>query len=438
MLFRFLFGLKERFVHPRLKEVLRECLPLDSGDAGVVADRARQKIEKVLRNAAQTVPYYRKLVAEGVIDEMHPRLEQFPIIGKSDIRGREESFISSRFGKDELERERTSGSTGEPFLFYRGKGEWDSTYAVQWRGLFRLGIRSGDRRVLVKGVDEYPNLSIRQRVRRWMYEKINRCILIDAHFLALSDQNVRNSLSRIRRYRPRYIHGYVSSIDLLATMAERVGIKVNDLGIIVVVTESEKLYDFQRERISRVFGCPVAENYGCVELGMIAQPDIDGNLCVNEDHILVEVDADGSAVYTNLDGYAFPFIRFKNGDRITVREKKKSKLPYRELEKIDGRMTDTIKLPQGGSLQGFIVMHPMYKHVQWLKAYQIYQPDIDHLIVRVVLHTVLPEEIRVQILSEMRAIVGPQIDIQMEICDTIPLSKRGKRLFICSNVKESF
>lgn len=434
---RTLFLLKEWVRYPR--SFGGEAARLDGATPEAVRTLAERKLARLLRAAARDVPFYRDLVRRGVIDGKNPRLEQFPILGKRDIRGREDLFVSSRYDVARLSASRTSGSTGEPFRFYRDPGEFTPTYIDLWRGLARQGIRRGDRRALVKGVDEHPDLSLATRLRRWLYGVVNQCIVIDAHFLACSERNVRQALRRLRRYRPDYLHGYVSSIDLLAATAERLGMRMDDLGLRAVVTESEKLYDFQRERIGRVFGCRVAENYGSVEFGMIAQPDAEGNLCINEDHCLVEVDADGSAVLTNLDAYAFPFIRFKNGDCLTLRAKKRSSLPYREIERVDGRVADAIRLPGGGNLQGFVVMYPVSKHMRYIQAYQVRQMQLEALEVLVVPleGKSLPEAIREQIVAEMHDIVGDGVSVCVKEVSEIPLTKRGKRRFVVSLLEEA-
>ena len=429
------FWIKEHLMHPRLKHVLRRCLSIDHFSKEDVERIQQEKLRNVLRYAASHVHYYQQWFKEHGIATSNVMLSDFPVIDKKTIRGHEKDFVSDEFIIDRLQSTRTSGSTGEPFFFYRERTEWDCAYACLWRGLFRLGIKMGDKRAFVKGVDERPNVSIYTRIRRWVYGVINRCIVIDAHFLAISEENILLAIKRLKRYHPVYIHGYVSSIDLLATTAERHDIRLDDIGVKVIVTESEKLYDFQRERISRIFDCPVAEDYGCVEFGMIAQPDIRGNLCVNDDHVYVETSGDGAAIFTNLDAYAFPFIRFKNGDKVTLRKEKKSGLPYQEFERVDGRMTDRIRLPQGGTLQGFIVMYPIYKHSRFLSAYQVYQPDLYHLIIRVVLVNALPSEIREQMISEMQTLVGDEVQVSLDVAESIPITQRGKRLFICSDVK---
>ena len=429
------FWLKEVLTHPRLGKCWTRATVLEHGSRTDVDCVVADKLQAVLRNAAQTVPYYRKWFAERGFDAKSLRIEDFPIVEKKDIRGHEEEFVSEAYPRKRLGWSRTSGSTGEPFRFAHCREQFDYTYATLWRGLLRFGIRPGDRRVLVKGVDESAAVSLKTRIWRKVYGWLNRCIVVDAHFLARSEANIAAELKRIIAYRPQYFHGYVSSIYLLAQYAEQHGIDLASLKVKAIVTESEKCHDFQRELMERVFRAPVVENYGCVEFGMIAQPAKDGKPCINEDHVFVEVTSEGEAVLTNLDEFGFPLIRFKNGDLVKLGDVH-PQLPYRTVESLDGRVAETIYLPQGGSLQGYIVMYPISKHIKYLKQYQVYQPDIEHLIIRLVCSDAgLPETIREQMTREMREIVGDGMEISFEQVDAIPLTKRGKRAFVCSDVK---
>jgi len=420
-------------MHPGVNRAWRMCAACDTLSRTELESIQRAKLQKVLVHAATTVPYYKRYFEQHPISVETLQLTDFPIIEKKDIRGHEDEFLSDK-PSGRVAWSRTSGSTGEPFRF--GRSEFDYTYATLWRGLLRFGIRPGDKRVLVKGVDETPNLSLKTRIRRKLYGWLNRCIVVDAHFLAKSEANIVAELNRIMKYRPDYFHGYVSSIYLLARTAEEKKIDLASLHVKAIVTESEKCHPFQRELMERVFKAPVIENYGCVEFGMIAQPATDGAPCINEDHVVVETDDDGNAVFTNLDEFSFPLIRFRNGDQMSLGPVHNS-LPYRTIAKIDGRKTEMIRLPNGGALHGFIPMYPISKHTRWMKAYQIYQPSIDKLIIRIVLsNSMLPNAVRDQILSEMREIVGSDMIIEFEFPESIPLTKRGKRLFICSDVKE--
>lgn len=429
-----LFWLKETLKHPLLNSAWTVCLPLENVSRTELERLQEDKLKRILRHAAKTVPFYRDYFISKGIDADNVSLLDFPTVAKKDIRGQEEKFISTAKGLPKVHWDRTSGSTGEPFKF--GRSEFDYTYATLWRGLLRFGIRPGDKRVLVKGVDITSRISLKTRIRRWIYGKVNRCIVVDAHFLARSEENVIRELKRIIDYRPQYLHGYASSIYLLATTAEKIGADMAQMKVKAIVTESEKCHDFQRKTIVRVFNAPVVENYGSVEFGMIAQPASDGRLCINEDHVHVETTTKGEAVLTNLDEFGFPLIRFKNGDKIT-KGRVHEVLPYCTLTSIEGRMAETIFLPNGGSLQGYIVMYPISKHMKYLREYQIYQSRIDHLLIRVVEAVPLPVEVEEQIIKEMHGIVGESLNVELQKVASIPLTKRGKRMFVYSDVKPS-
>ncbi len=427
-----LFWLKETIMHRGLNRQWAKCFPVDSYSRSELELLRDEKLKHVLSHAATTVPYYKNYFARAGVDPSKVTLNDFPLIEKKDIRGHEDEFVSTAKGIREISWSRTSGSTGEPFRF--GRSEFTYTYATLWRGLFRFGIRPGDRRVLVKGVDETVHISLTTKIRRWIYGLINRCIVIDAHFLARNDANIIRELNRLVAYRPKYVHGYVSSIYLLALTAEKHNIDLASLKVKAVVTESEKCHTFQRDLIERTFAAPVIENYGCVEFGMIAQPAKDGRLCINEDHVRIETDQDGAIILTNLDECGFPLIRFKNGDRVTIGGVH-AELPYRILTSVEGRIAETIHLPQGGVVHGYMVMYPISKHVKYLREYQVYQPDIDHLLIRVVESEPLPHEIEMQITNEMRDIVGDNLKLEIQKVQSIALTKRGKRAFVCSEVQ---
>ena len=62
----------------------------------------------------------------------------------------------------------------------------------------------------------------------------------------------------------------LTSGERLDTNSQWLSQQMGDLGIRVAFVTSERLYDEQREAITRVFGCPVANGYGGRDAGFIA------------------------------------------------------------------------------------------------------------------------------------------------------------------------
>ena len=109
----------------------------------------------------------------------------------------------------------------------------------------------------------------------------------------LSEEVLASWWPQIRKFRPTYIYGYTSALDKLAEYIEAHD-KV-DFPVKVVFIAAEQLYDFQRQRLSRVFNAPVANEYGCVETGSIAYECPAGSWHLLLEHNYVEfINDDGT------------------------------------------------------------------------------------------------------------------------------------------------
>src|SRR5262249_48419356 len=171
-----------------------------------------------------------------------------------------------------------------------------------WRALSRHGLRPGDRRVYVwgrsflfnSGAAQIQKVRFRHKVRNWL----NNTLFIDAY--ELTDENVDRAIEAIEQFRPVYLHGYVSALYTIARRIVETKGSCRNFTPLAAITESEELYDFQRETMRHAFGCRILEHYGSVECGNIAQPDPDGHMRIAEDLYKVETLSDGEVLVTNL------------------------------------------------------------------------------------------------------------------------------------------
>src|SRR5262249_17825672 len=139
---------------------------------------------------------------------------------------------------------------------------------------------------------------------------------------------------------------------------------------LAVVTESEKLYDFQRETIRHAFGCQILEHYGSVGGGNIAQPDPEGHMRIGEGLFKMGTGASGEVLVTNLLSLAYPLIRFRLGDMAEIANPPNDRLPYGVITKITGRTVDLIPIKAGGYVHGVALAHAIDAHVSFVKKYQ--------------------------------------------------------------------
>jgi phenylacetate-CoA ligase len=271
----------------------------------------------------------------------------------------------------------------------------------------------------------------RQRFRNWL----NNAMAINAY--DLSDDNVDNAIEAIERFQPRYLHGYVSALYTIARRMAEHNRSFRKLKLTAVITESEKLYDFQREAMQEAFDCAILEHYGSVELGNIAQQDPDGYLRIAEDLCKVEVEDNGGVLVTNLLTLAYPFIRYRLGDLVEIAEQPNARFPYAVIKNVIGRTVDLIPIKAGGYLHGVALAHVIDRHLQFVTRYQVHQLAIDRFRVKLVAKHDMPEKVPQRIASDMRLLVGADTQIDIELVDQILPAPSGKFRWVISDISDA-
>ena len=270
-------SLKDRFIHPNTAGYWPHCLSVDSMDRAQLLELQENRLLKLMQHAICNVPFYRQWAQqEGHTSKNPPPLTAWPIATKDLFRADPGRFQSEAFAPKEMSLAKTSGSSGEPFQFRVHRSATDYSYACLWRALSRHGLRPGDRRVYVWGrsflfnstAAEIRRARLRQNIRNWL----NNTLAINAY--ELTYRNVDRAITDIEQFRPVYLHGYASALYTIARRMIERNLSFKSTTLLAVITESEKLYDFQRETMRQAFGCKILEHYGSVELGNIAQPEL--------------------------------------------------------------------------------------------------------------------------------------------------------------------
>src|SRR6185436_3761578 len=158
-------------------------------------------------------------------------LAGIPFLTKALIRAHSEEL--KRPGSP-LTRLNTGGSSGEPLVFYMGRGRVSHDVATKWRATRWWGVDIGDPEIVLWGSP--IELSRQDRIRA-VRDAVFRTQLLPA--FEMSESAMDEYVSVIRRRRPRMLFGYASALALLAAHAARRQVPLADLGIKVVFVTGE-------------------------------------------------------------------------------------------------------------------------------------------------------------------------------------------------------
>lgn len=400
-----------------------------------------QRLRRLLARANAQVPYYRELFASLGFDpvrDLHSLadLARLPRLDKSTIRANGDRMkAQDAVG---LARFNTGGSSGEPLIFYIGRERVSHDVAAKWRATRWWNVDIGDPEVVVWGSP--IELGAQDGVRA-VRDRMLRTQLLPA--FQMSAEKLDGFLARIRAARPRMLFGYPSALSHIARHAQARGQRMDDLGIRVAFVTSERLYDEQREQISKTFGCPVANGYGGRDAGFIAHQCPAGGMHITAEDIIVEtLDPDGNPVprgtageivVTHLATGDFPFIRYRTGDVGVLGDAACScgrGLPL--LKEIQGRTTDFLVAQDGTVMHGLALVY-ILRDLPQVKAFKIVQESLDLTRVQVVADVPV-SGIRQKIVDGFRARLGAGIEVEVEQVEAIAPEKSGKFRYVISKV----
>lgn len=404
----------------------------------------RHRVERLrafLLLIGETVPYYRQLFADrkfnaASVDSLEA-LSALPLLTKSDIRGNTEAMKAEGHGP--LSRYNTGGSSGEPLIFYVGKGRKSHDIAAKWRATRWWGVDIGDPELVVWGSP--IELGAQDRVRL-LRDKLMRSRLLPA--FEMSSENLDRFVQTIQDTRPAMLFGYPSSLSLIAEHARKKGIAMNGLGIRVAFVTSERLYDEQRTTIEGVFGCPVANGYGARDAGFIAHQCPAGSMHISAEDIIVEtirpdgtLSAPGEAgeiVITHMATHEFPFVRYRTGDIGVLSDEPCAcgrGLPV--LKEIQGRTTDFVVAQDGTIMHGLALIYTV-RDIPGVERFKIVQESLDRTVVSLITSEVFVPGSEARIVFDFKARLGKTVDVHVEHVNDLPPEKSGKFRYVVSRI----
>jgi phenylacetate-CoA ligase len=405
-----------------------------------LAEIQLRKLQALVRVALNDTDFYARFA--GLDKSWQPQslgdLARLPLLDKDTIFAHREELVNRRVAGGPI-RYRTGGSSGQPLVFYIDRGRIAYDKAARMRTHWWWGVTPGQREAYIW--NSPVELSGQDRLKRFRDWMINDRLMCPS---GLSPRTVGAFVRRLRRFRPACVFGYPSAIELVCRLAGDVGLRLDDIGVRVVFTTAEVLYEHQRRLFEQAFGVSaVADGYGSREAGFIAHQCPQGSMHIASENVIVEVLAgdrpaaageDGEIVVTQLDGLAMPFIRYRTSD---IGRLKTGACPCGRglgmMEIVQGRSNDFLVAPDGRWVHGSAI-HAALSHLPGIRRFQLLQGRDGH--VRVLLVTderfgpQNEQELRQNILQRL----GAGATLSIEYRDEIAPGPSGKFRYIISEL----
>jgi len=417
--------------------------------AGLQALQLR-KAAALVQHAYQTVPYYREAFARaglsphGIYDRAD--FENLPVLTKDLLRDNFKDFFSSQ-PVSGLMSVQTSGSTGLPLKSMVSQRSALMSNVCRIRALQWWGVELGDRMVYLTNAGYRFEPGKAKSYYESIYTPLRAALMNRRYFSAytMTPTSMQAHWDTILSFRPRYIFGFPSGYAELAKYLNEQGCDGKKANLKLVMTLGEVLHGWQAELISSTFSCPVGNEYGSVEAGLVAHSLPCGAMHTVDDRLIIEVvrehpeDEYGQVVITDLDNWSFPIIRYNLDDlakAVHAGHDCSLGLGLGVLDGLVGRDQDVIRLRSGKVLYCHY-FHNLLKHVQGVKQYQVVQKETDLFEFRIVPQgeAIKPEGERYLKETVREHLEGSRAEITLVA--NLPRDPSGKFRFVISEL-ESF
>jgi phenylacetate-CoA ligase len=412
--------------------------------AGIEAVQT-QRLNQLLATALAHSPWHAaRLRAAGLDDAVAAGsvtladLVRLPTMNKRDARENVEQLVW-RGVPGGVFSYTTGGSSGEPLIFYFGRARQASDAAGRMRARRWWGVEAGEREAYLWGAPVELNKT--DRIKTLRDRLLNQLVL---NAFAMSPARMDTYLDALLAWQPRCLYGYASSVALLAAHAEARQRRLRLPGLRVVCTTGEPLYPHQCELIARVFGAPVANEFGSRDIGFTAHEAPGGQmLLMSESHFVEVLDPhgqpvapgeSGEAVITGLTSAAQAFIRYRTGDVMRLAsEPAAGGQGLHVIAEVTGRQTDFVVAADGRVMHALAVIYVL-RAVPGVAQFKCIQHTPARMEVQVVPDARWNDASRSAVIDGLRARLGETLDIDLRLLDDIPPEASGKHRYVVSHV----
>lgn len=390
----------------------------------------QNKKEEIVAFHLQNNSFYQELVG----NKTDLKWEDLPILNKQNLQKPLAERLSKGYALKNVYLNKTSGSSGTPFVFAKDKYSHALTWAsnIMRFGWFSIDFNHSYQARFYGIPMDFVGYQ-KERFKDFLSRRF-RFPVFD-----LSDEVLEKFLQKFKTKKFDYLNGYTSSIVLFAKYLEQQNIILKEIcpTLKACFVTSEMLFESDKKLLERQFGIPVINEYGASELDLIAFENPKGEWQVNAETLFVEIldennkvlpyGEEGRIVITSLFNKANPFIRYEIGDIGILDEKSTPQKPI--LKKLIGRTNDVAILPSGKKSPGltfYYVTKSIIEDDGNVKEFIIKQTHLDTFEIEYVAENELNSEQIQKILKAISLYLEPNLNFTFTRKQVLERTNRGK------------
>jgi len=403
-----------------------------------IRQRQLDKLHSLWNHAVSQVPYYRRLAQTGNIPktiETFDDLTAIPLLTKEIIEHEAETLLADNIPREQLRPNATGGSTGAPLHFWSDEPALMLSNAGERWAVTLAGLQSKSPIAYFWGAARFER-STTKDLRDRLEQAISNRLFFNCFRMTQADYE--HAHRQLCRFRPEAIVGYSSALVEFAAYLRRQGIHPKYPSK-AIISAAETLHDISRRELHSTFDVPIFDRYGSREAGLIAMEcDRHEGLHIDCENIYVELldnpETPGlqKIIVTKLNQRGMPFMRYRIED---LAEGPISFCScgrgYPVLPRIIGRVTETIRSPEGVVHSGALFPH-LLKDCG-IAAFQIIQNSdysVDVAMVKTAEQTRQQDEQLRRVITDT---FGPSLPVTFRYVEHIERTSTGKLLPVISH-----
>lgn len=388
-----------------------------------------KQLHSLLEHAYNNTKYYREVFDNLSLKPSDIKcfedLSKLPILTRDVIKQRYNDIIPSNIKKIPHRTSHTGGSTGEPMKYICDENTWGFVTAMKIFSWKTTGYKYGDLFLSLGSSSLFP--VNKKSLIHEIYFKLRNTIPLNG--MNMDATTCEKYINIAKRYKVQYIYGYATAIYLLAKYCIENNIQYQ---FKVAYCTAEKLHIQYRETIQKAFSCQVMDCYGSKDGGVTAYEVESGVYHVGYGayfEVSSKNDSPAPLYATNLIDFAFPTIRYANGDEVVMcSDDVKSNYNGQKMKEVVGRTSDVVALSNGHKLttSGFNSLFRTFN----VDAFRIKKVGDLSILVQIVKRTNFTDSEHELLYNTIKKYVGDECEVTFEYVEKMEPLKNGKRSFL--------